>query len=178
METLTSTKWMIDESHSEVLFKVKHLVISTVTGTFRKFNGSLESDNEDFDGARATFQLDVSSIDTNVSDRDAHLRSADFFNAEEFPYLTFEGVMKKKSGNEYVLSGDLTIRDVTKKLDLSVEYGGSMVDAYGNNKAGFEIRGEVNRKDFGLNWSMTTEAGGIVVGDIVKLDLNVQVSMQ
>lgn len=173
METLTKTQWKIDPTHSEVQFKVKHLVISTVTGTFKNFEGALETDNEDFDGAEASFSLDASSIDTNVADRDNHLKSDDFFAVANYPNITFEGQLKK-SGSDYKLVGPLTIKDVTKEVELDVELGGTMVDGYGQNKAGFEINGKINRKEFGLTWSMVTEAGGVVVGDDVKLHLNIQ----
>ncbi|MCB0846210.1 MAG: YceI family protein [Bacteroidetes bacterium] len=171
----TKTKWTIDPTHSEVQFKVKHLVISTVTGTFKEFEGNLETETEDFEGANASFSLNVNSVDTNVADRDNHLKSNDFFNAEQYPNITFNGTLNKVNSGDYKLIGDLTIRDVTKKVELDVEYGGSMVDGYGQTKAGFEISGKVNRKEFGLTWSMVTEAGGVVVGDDVKLQLNVQV---
>jgi polyisoprenoid-binding protein YceI len=174
METMTKTLWKIDPTHSEVQFKVKHLVISTVTGTFNSFEGNVESESEDFDGAKASFSLDVNSIDTNVADRDAHLKSDDFFNAEKYPHLKFEGSLQKKSDNEYKLVGPLTIRDITKEVELDVEYGGTMVDGYGQTKSGFEISGKVNRKEFGLKWDMVTEAGGVVVADDVKLSLNIQ----
>jgi polyisoprenoid-binding protein YceI len=171
---MIKTLWKIDPMHSEVQFKVKHLVISTVTGTFNSFDANLESEGEDYDGAKASFSLDVNSIDTNVADRDAHLKSDDFFNAEKYPKLTFEGTLKKVSESQYELAGPLTIRDISKEVKLNVEYGGSMVDGYGQTKAGFEITGKVNRKEFGLKWDMVTEAGGVVVGDEVKLNLNVQ----
>lgn len=172
---MANTTWTIDKMHSEVQFKVKHLVISTVTGFFRDFEGSLETENADFNGAKASFKLNVASIDTNVADRDAHLKSADFFNAEQYPSLDFEGTLVK-TGSDYKLEGNLTIKDVTKPITLNVEYGGSMVDGYGNNKAGFELVGTINRKEFGLTWSMVTEAGGVVVGDDVKLALNIQLA--
>lgn len=175
METAVKTIWSIDPTHSEVQFKVKHLVISTVTGTFKKFEGSLESDSEDFDGATASFSIDVDSIDTNVADRDAHLKSDDFFAADKHPQITFTNGVLAKSGDDYKLTGDLTMRGVTKNVTLDVELGGVMVDPYGQTKAGFEISGKVNRKDFGLAWSAVTEAGGIVVADEVKLQLNIQV---
>lgn len=175
METLTKTIWAIDPTHSEVTFKVKHLVISTVTGTFNSFEGALECDQEDFDQADASFSLDVNSIDTNVADRDAHLKSSDFFAADQYPTIQFNNGKLKKNGEKFELSGDLTIRDITKKVSLTADYGGTMVDPYGQTKAGFEINGVINRKDFGLNWSAVTEAGGIVVGDDVKLNLNIQV---
>jgi polyisoprenoid-binding protein YceI len=169
-----ATNWNIDPTHSEVQFKVKHLVISTVTGTFKSFSGSLSTENDDFDGAKAKFSLDASSIDTNVSDRDAHLKSPDFFDAANHPNLTFEGTLTK-SGDAYKLVGPMTIKDITKEISLDVDFGGTMVDGYGQTKSGFEINGKISRKDFGLTWSMVTEAGGVVVGDEVKLQLNVQV---
>jgi polyisoprenoid-binding protein YceI len=180
METSTATKttWAVDPMHSEVQFKVKHLVISTVTGFFRSFEGSVETASEDFDGAEVAFKLDVSSIDTNQADRDNHLKSDDFFNAEQFPYITFENGKLKKQGEDYVLEGDLTMRDVTKRVSLDATLGGVMVDPYGNTKAGFEVNGSVNRKEFGLNWNGVTEAGGVVVGDQVKLHFNIQVAKQ
>jgi polyisoprenoid-binding protein YceI len=177
METLTLTKWAIDPTHSEVQFKVKHLVISTLTGTFKQFEGHLEAENEDFNGARASFNLDVNSIDTNVADRDSHLKSDDFFSADKYPNILFEGTLNKKSDGKYTMSGPMTIRDMTKEVTLHVDLGGIMIDPYGQKKAGFEINGEINRKEFGLEWNMVTEAGGIVVADTIKLSLNVQVVM-
>jgi polyisoprenoid-binding protein YceI len=174
--TLTTTKWAIDPTHTEVQFKVKHLVISTVTGFFKKFSGSMESDGDDFDGAKVTFSLDVNSIDTNQADRDKHLKSADFFAADEHPTVDFSGVMKKENGSDYSLTGDLTIRGTTKRVKLDVEFGGIMVDPWGNTKAGFEINGKINRKDFGLNWNAMTEAGGLVVSDEVKLQINTELA--
>ena len=172
--TATKTKWGIDTTHSEVQFKVKHLVISTVTGSFKTFDGSLETDADDFDGSAVRFDVDVNSVDTNQTDRDNHLRSADFFNVEAFPKMIFSGTLQKKGDSKYELSGPLTIKDTTKEITLSVEYGGTMVDGYGQTKAGFEVEGKINRKDFGLTWSMVTEAGGVVVGDDIKLLFNVQ----
>ncbi len=180
METLVEkqTKWGIDPTHSEVQFKVKHLVISTVTGAFKSFSGSVESETEDFDGAKVTFSAETASIDTNVADRDAHLKSPEFFDSEKYPHLTFEGNLKKNGLEGYKLSGEMTIKGVTKSIELDAELGGVMVDGYGQTKAGFEIIGKINRKEFGLNWSMVTEAGGVVVSDEVKLLLNIQVVKQ
>lgn len=174
-ETLVKTIWGIDPTHTEVQFKVKHLVISTVTGYFRKFEGSIETETDDFDGANVSFNLDVNSIETNQADRDAHLKSPDFFAADEFPVLKFEGILKKE-GNSYSLDGDLTIRNTTKSISLDVDFGGIMVDPWGNTKAGFEINGKINRKDFGLNWNTITEAGGMLVGEEVKLHINAQIA--
>lgn len=176
MSTLTATKWGIDTTHTEVQFKVKHLVISTVTGFFKKFSGSVESETEDFDGALVTFSLDVNSIDTNQADRDAHLKSADFFAAEQHPSIDFNGTLKKVSGSNYKLDGALTLRGTTKAVVLDVDFGGIMVDPWGNTKAGFEINGKINRKDFGLNWNALTEAGGMVVSEEVKIHINAELA--
>lgn len=172
--TLTTTKWGIDPTHTEVQFKVKHLVIATVTGSFKKFSGAVESENADFDGADVTFSIDADSMDTNQPDRDAHLKSADFFAAAEYPTLDFAGTLRKVKGNDYSLDGDLTIRGTTKAVTLGVEFGGTTVDPWGNTKAGFEINGKINRKDFGLNWNALTEAGGMVVSEEVKLNINAE----
>lgn len=172
------TKWVLDPTHSEVHFKVKHLVISTVTGTFKSFEGSFETENEDFSGANIDFSLDVASIDTNQEARDGHLKSADFFDAEQFPKISFKSTSFTKDGDDFELVGDLTIKDVTKQVQLDVEFGGAATDFYGNNKAGFEITGKISRKEFGLTWHAVTEAGAIVVGDDIKLSINAQFSKQ
>ena len=174
--TAVATTWNLDTTHTEVQFKVKHLVIATVTGFFKKFSGSLESETEDFDGASVNFSLDATSIDTNNADRDAHLKSADFFAAEQYPSLDFSGTLKKVSGSDYKLDGALTIRGTTKAVVLDVEFGGIMVDPWGNTKAGFEINGKINRKDFGLNWNALTEAGGMVVSEDVKIHINAELA--
>jgi len=175
MSTDTLTKWTIDSAHSEITFKVKHLVISTVTGKFKDFDASIESDNEDFENAMIAFEANIDSIETGNGDRDNHLKSEDFFNATEYPKMIFESSSFKKTGDgEYKLVGELTIRDKTKQVELDAEYGGTVVDPYGNTKAGFDVTGKINRKEFGLTWSAVTEAGSVVVSDQVKLNLNVQ----
>jgi len=174
---MSTTKWIIDPTHSEVAFKVKHLVISTVTGYFRKFEGAAESASEDFKGASVTFSLDVNSIDTNQSDRDQHLKSADFFDTASFPSIAFAGKLVNQGG-EYQLQGDLTLKGITQQVTLDVTYGGTVADPYGQTKAGFEIEGKLNRKDFGLTWSAITEAGSVVVSDQVRLQLSVQLVKQ
>lgn len=175
---MATTKWVIDPTHSEIQFKVKHLVISTVTGAFNSFEGGVETETEDFDGATVHFSADVESIDTKQEQRDQHLKSADFFDAANHPKLSFSGKLAKKGDDSFKLHGDLTIKGVTKAVDFAAEYGGNMTDFYGNNKSGFEISGKINRKEFGLEWSAVTEAGGVVVGDEVKLIANVQVVKQ
>jgi polyisoprenoid-binding protein YceI len=173
----TQTKWGIDTTHTEVLFKVKHLVIATVTGSFKKFNGEVISESDDFDNASASFSIDVDSIDTNQADRDGHLKSDDFFAAAQYPTINFtHGLLKKISDSTYKLIGDLTIRSTTKQVELDVEFGGTVIDPWGNTKAGFEITGKINRKEFGLSWNAVTEAGGLVVSDDVKLILNVELA--
>ena len=175
----TLTKWSIDPMHSEVQFKVKHLVISTVTGFFKSFSGSVESDGEDFSDAKIEFSLDIDSIDTTQTQRDEHLKSAEFFDAAQYPHITFKSTSLTKTGDdEYKLTGDLTIKDVTKPVTLDVEYGGSAADFYGNTKAGFEVTGKINRKEFGLTWDGVTEAGSIVVGEDIKLTINAQLTKQ
>ncbi|MGM0545388.1 MAG: YceI family protein [Bacteroidota bacterium] len=175
MTTTTKTLWQIDPTHSEIQFKVKHLVISTVTGSFKSFEGKIEANGDSFENAEAYFSADINSISTNNDDRDQHLKSDDFFNAEEYPELTFESKAFEKIGDdEYKVTGDMTIRDLTKEIDLDVTHGGTVGDPYGNTKAGFEITGTINRKEFGLTWDAVTEAGNVVVGDKIKLQLNVQ----
>ena len=174
---MSTAKWIIDPTHSEVAFKVKHLVISTVTGYFRKFEGAAESASEDFNAASVTFSLDVNSIDTNQSDRDQHLKSADFFDTASFPSIAFAGKLVNQGG-EYQLQGDLTLKGITQQVTLDVTYGGTVADPYGQTKAGFEIEGKLNRKDFGLTWSAITEAGSVVVSDQVRLQLSVQLVKQ
>ncbi len=170
MATQTLTKWVLDPMHSEVQFKVKHLVISTVTGSFKTFEGELETENDDFTGANINFSLDVNSIDTNQEQRDGHLKTGYFFDAEQYPTITF----KSTSFDGEELIGDLTIKGITKSVTLEVEHGGSATDFYGNTKAGFEVTGKINRKDFGLTWDGVTEAGSVVLGSDIKLSINVQ----
>ena len=171
----TKTTWGVDTTHSEVQFKVKHLVIATVTGAFKKFSGSINTESNDFDGAIANFSIEANSIDTNQPDRDTHLKSPDFFAAEQYPSIEFKnGVLKKIGEDSYQLTGPLTIRETTKEVTLDVEFGGTMKDPWGNIKAGFELNGKINRKDFGLSWNALTEAGGMVVGEDVKLHLNIE----
>ena len=171
---MATTKWVLDPMHSEVQFKVKHLVISTVTGSFKTFEGTVETEGDTFEGATAEFSLDVNSIDTNQEMRDGHLKGAEFFDAEKFPKITF----KSTSITADTLTGDLTIKDVTKPVTLDLEHGGTATDFYGNLKAGFEITGKINRKDFGLVWDGVTEAGAIVLGSDIKLIINVQFAKQ
>jgi polyisoprenoid-binding protein YceI len=175
----TTNKWVIDPAHSEINFKVKHLVIATVTGSFDKFEGTLESVSDDFSDASITFTAEVNSINTNMPDRDTHLKSPDFFDAANYPKVIFKSKGFKKLGeSEYKLTGDITMRGVTREVTLDVEFGGTMKDPYGNLKAGFELAGKLNRKEFGLNWNAVTEAGGLVVSEEVKLQLSIELVKQ
>ncbi len=175
MTTQATTKWVLDPTHTEISFKVRHLVVTTVTGKFETFDGVVETANDDFSGANISFTADIASINTGNADRDGHLKSDDFFNAEAFPKLTFASTsFTKVNDTDYKLVGDITIRNVTKSIELTAEYGGTVVDPWGNTKAGFEINGKINRKDFDLKWSAMTEAGGAVVSDEVKLHINVE----
>lgn len=170
MEQNTTTNWNIDPTHSEVAFKVKHMMISTVTGNFNDFAGQISATGDDFTNASFEFTAQIDSIDTKNADRDGHLKSADFFDAASFPALVF----KSTSATSDTVTGDLTIKGVTKSVTLDLSLNGVAVDPYGQTKAGFEITGELNRKDFGLTWSAVTEAGNIVVSDKVKLVLDAQ----
>lgn len=172
-----STTWIIDPMHSEVQFKIKHLVISTVTGSFRKFEGKAITEGPDFNNARVSISIDVKSIDTNQQQRDGHLQSGDFFSADLYPTIDFESTsFEKRSGNDYRMRGNLTLKGVTKPIELNVEYGGSENDGHGNIKHGFEVTGTVNRMEFGMTWNKLTDTGGLGLGEDIKLVVNIQVS--
>jgi polyisoprenoid-binding protein YceI len=175
MNQAEKTKWVIDPAHSEIHFKVKHLVISNVTGAFDKFNATVYSNGDDFTDAQIEFKAEVNSINTNQPDRDNHLKSPDFFDAATYPELTFISKSLRKKGNSgFVLSGNLTIHGTTKQVELEGEFGGIVKDPYGNTKAGFELNGKIHRKEFGLHWNAVTETGGMVVSDEIKLMMNVE----
>ncbi len=170
---MATTKWNIDPTHSEVTFKVKHLMISTVTGRFKVFEGKAESEDDEFKNIQnIEFKADVKSIDTNNDQRDEHLRSADFFAAEEHADMIFKA--EKFDVTSEKLQGELTIRNTTRPVTLDVELGGVVVDPYGQTKAGLAVSGKISRKEFGLTWDAVTEAGSVVVSDQVKLNVEVQ----
>lgn len=164
-------KWNLDPSHSEVQFKVKHMVISTVTGNFDQFNAEVESNANDFSDAKFEFDAKIDSINTKNADRDGHLKSADFFAADQFPELKFESTSGIIDGK---IEGTLEIRGEKKPITLEADFGGVIIDPWGNTRAGFEFTGDINRKDYGLTWTATTEAGGLVVSDKVKLLVNLE----
>lgn len=170
----TITNWVVDADHSKVQFKVKHLAIANVAGTFKMFKGEVESENEDFDNATIAFEIDAASINTDQEQRDGHLRSNLFFDTEKFPKIIFAGNLHKKSDG-YEVEGDLTIRDVTKSVKLTAAFNGTGKDiGFGNTRAGFEASGKINRKDFGITFNMITEAGGLNIGEEVKLDFDIE----
>ena len=174
-----TTKWKIDPTHSEFQFKVKHLMISTVTGYFKTFHLDVETETEDVQTPKSiVFSADIDSITTNNEQRDAHLKSSDFFHTEEHPQLRFYGKKYELTDGTAKLYGDLTIRGITRPIMLNVEYGGLVVDLYGQTKAGFTVNGKISRKEFGLTWNGVTETGGIVVGDEIKLHADIQLIKQ
>ncbi len=177
---MATKSWAIDPTHSEVHFKIKHLMITNVTGSFNIFQAAVITEGEDFSTAKISFTADVNSISTGNEQRDGHLKSPDFFDGEKYPQIKFTATKSENVDNDgsYELYGDLTIKDVTKNVKLSVEFGGVVKDAYGNTKAGFTINGKINRKDFGLTWSAVTEAGGVVVSDEVKIIAEIQLIQQ
>ena len=175
MKTDEKTKWTIDPSHSKIGFKVKHLMISNVMGNFRDFEGQVTTNGNDLSTANISFSLNSASVDTEMADRDTHLKSADFFDVGNYPKITFIGSGLKDLGDDmYELTGDLVIKGVTKKVVLPVEFGGLMTDPWGNVKAGFSIGGKINRKEWGLNWNAVLEAGGVLLSDEVKIICDVQ----
>ena len=168
-------QWKIDPSHSEIQFKVKHLMISTVTGHFKAYNLEVETETDDFTtGKKILFTAGINSIDANNEQRDTHLKSADFFNGEEHSQLRFAGIKYEVNGDESKLHGDLTIRGITKPINVKADFGGIVVDPYGQTKAGFTVDGKISRKEFGLMWGAVTEAGNVVVGDEIKIHAEVQ----
>jgi len=169
------TNWSVDNSHSTVGFSVVHLVVSELQGSFKTYDGKIVSTGADFNDAQINFSVDINSINTEDEGRDKHLRGADFFNAEKYPKMTLKSIsFKKVDGKNYKLVGDLTIRDVTKRINLEVVYGGTVKDPWGNTKAGFKIKGTINRQDYGIVWSKTIEAGGLVVSDEVSIAINLE----
>lgn len=179
-EVTTKTKWVIDRSHSEISFKVKHLMITNVKGVFKEFDATLFTIGDDFIITDIAFSMSPSSVDTGDEKRDAHLRSADFFDVEKHKQITFTATtcVNVETDREFVLTGDLTINGITRKIKLDVEFGGIMKDPWGNQKAGFAISGKISRKDWGLIWNAALEAGGMLVSDEVRISCDVQLMKQ
>ena len=177
VSSFAQTKWTFDKTHTQVKFTVTHLVITEVEGNFSSFDGSVETNGDNFDNAKINFTIDVASINTDNEKRDEHLKSDDFFSADKFAKITFVGKsLKKISDKKYKLVGDITIRDITKEIELDVKYNGIVNDPWGNTKAGFKLTGELDRFDFGLKWNALLEAGGAVVSKEVGLTINVELT--
>lgn len=176
---MAKSKWALDPTHSQIEFTVRHMMFAKVKGSFNSFSAEIEADPEDLTTASVSFTIDASSIDTNNNDRDAHLRSADFFDVENHPNIVFKATKIEKSGDgEYKVTGDLTIRGTTREETFSVSYNGSGKDPWGNVKAGFSAEGAINRSDYGLTWNAALETGGVLVGDEIKIFLEVQAAQQ
>ncbi len=164
------SEWKVDKSHSKIQFEVSHMVISSVTGFFKKYDIQIETTQDDFSDAKISFTADVNSIDTDNEKRDKHLKSADFFDAENHPQIKFKSKsFEKTEEGKYKLVGDITMRGITKEISLDVKYKGTVTDPWGSTRAGFVITGEINRFEFGLNWNKLIEAGGAVVGKTVEI---------
>jgi polyisoprenoid-binding protein YceI len=172
---MAKSTWTIDLTHSEIGFKVKHMMFTNVSGKFNTVEANIENEDDNFETSKINFSAEVHSVDTNNQDRDNHLKSADFFDVENFPKLSFVSTdILKVNDGEYKITGDLTIKDVTKNITLSTEYSGAMKDPWGNTKVGLSINGNINRKDFGLTWNSALETGGVLVGEDVKLVAEIQ----
>jgi polyisoprenoid-binding protein YceI len=172
---MSTTKWALDATHSEVQFKVKHLMISNVTGFFKKFEGTVETEGDDFTTAKIHFSADVDSINTNNEQRDGHLKTGDFFDAAAHPQIKFESAkLEKISTENYKLHGNLNMKGVSKAVVLDVDFGGIAKDPYGNTRAGFTVNGKINRQDFGVSFNGVTETGGLLLGNDISIHSNIE----
>jgi polyisoprenoid-binding protein YceI len=168
--------WEVDSTHSQATFSVKHMMISTVKGQFDVLSGKLELDEQHPENSWVEAQVETASINTRDAKRDAHLRSADFFDAETYPIISFKSHKVEPVGNnEYRVTGQLTIHGVTKEEIFHAEYSGQVKDLYGLQRAGFTVKGKINRKDYGLNWNVALETGGVLVGEEVKIEIDLAV---
>ena len=169
------TTWVLDPTHSEIYFKVKHLMISTVTGQFKEFSGTVETKGHDFTTAKVYFTANINSIHTNNDQRDAHLKNGDFFDTDNYPKLVFESDRLERTGDEeYKLYGTLTMRGISKKIGLNVEFGGLTTDPWGNTRVGFSVTGKIDRQDYGMSFGAVSETGGLLLGNEVKISAEVQ----
>ena len=175
----SETKWKADITHSKALFTVSHMVISEVTGRFTDFDVSLVQNNSDFSGSKVSVTFKPASVNTDDESRDKHLRSEDFFYTEKYPEATFVSTAFDKTGdNIFTITGDLTLRGITKSVTLNAKYNGSMKDPWGNEKAGFKVTGTIKRTDFGLKWNKAVEAGGLLVGENVDLTFQIELAQE
>ena len=176
---MAKTKWAVDTMHSSIDFSIRHMMIAKVKGSFNQFEASIEADPNDLTTADIAFSVDVASVDTRNADRDAHLRSADFFDVENHPKMTFKATKIERTGDgEYEVTGDLTIRGVTRSETFKVTFEGAGKDPWGNHKAGFSAEGTIKRSDYGLTWNAALETGGVLVGDEVKIHLEIEAAEQ
>ena len=177
---MATTKWVIDPTHSELGFKIKHLMITNVKGSFDTFNVEATAEEEDFTKAKVTASIDTASVNTGNEQRDGHIKNADFFDVEKYPKISFTATRYENvdSDGSYELYGDLTIKDITKEVKLDVEFGGVAKDPWGNTKAGFTINGKINRKDWNLNWNAALETGGVLLSDETRISCEIQLIKQ
>ena len=174
---MEGTKWVIDPDHSDVQFKIRHMIISNVTGAFNNFQGGATMTDRNMENAEIHFSLDVDSIDTKQEVRDAHLRSADFFDASQFPHIIFQSIyFRKMKGDKYSLTGNITLKGITKAIELEAEFGGQAVGTDGKTRIGFEVTGKISRWEFGLTYNPVMEAGGVLLGEEVTLEANIQLT--
>ncbi|MEO6916494.1 MAG: YceI family protein [Chitinophagaceae bacterium] len=175
---MATTNWILDPAHSEIQFKIKHLMITTVTGQFKKFDVTATAEDNDFSTSKINLTIDIDSISTNNDDRDGHLKSADFFDIATYPQIIFHSTSIEKDGDDLLINGELDMHGVKKPVTLNAEFGGIVVDPYGHTKAGFTVHAKFNRKDFGLVWGAVTEAGNVVLSDEVRLNAEIQLVHQ
>jgi len=176
---MKTTKWVLDPSHSELGFKIRHLMISNVSGTFKNFQVEVESEEEDFSTAQISVTADMSSISTNNEQRDAHLRNADFFEVDKHPELQFKSTRVEKADTDaYTVFGNLTLKSITKPVVLNVEFNGLTKDPWGGERAGFLVTGKINRSEWGVNFNGALETGGVMLGEEVKITGEIQLLKQ
>lgn len=175
---MSTTKWTLDPAHSELQFKVKHMMVSNVTGSIGKFNVTVDTTGADLEDARIQFDAELDSLSTGNEQRDAHLKNEDFFDTGRFPTIHFDSTSFKKvnDNGDYELKGELTIQERTRPVTLQVEFGGQAKDPWGNIKAGFSVSGKINRKDWGLNYNAVLETGGVMVGEEVRILAELQMA--
>jgi polyisoprenoid-binding protein YceI len=173
------TDWKIDPSHSSINFEVAHMVVSDVVGKFDSFDGKILAEKADFTDASISFTIQVSSVNTENEKRDGHLQGADFFDVAKYPTIEFKSKsLKVVSGNKYLLKGDLTMHGVTKEVELNVKYNGTIKDPWGGTRAGFKVSGEIVRADYGLLYNSALEAGGVMIGETVAINVNLELLKQ
>ena len=178
-QTATATKWVLDAAHSEITFKVKHMMVSNVSGSFDEYSVDADINQDDFTQSNVKFSAKTATVNTGNTDRDNHLRSADFFDADNYPEMVFTSTsIERVSDEQYKMTGNLAIRGTEKPVTFNVEIGGFCKDPWGNNKAGFTISGKINRKEWGLNWNAALEAGGVLVAEDVRINCEVQLMEQ